>query len=184
MRIVFMVEEPSMKAFLQIILPQMLPENVESLIISHSGKSDLRKSIPIKLRAWQFPSDRFVIVHDQDSNDCKQLKDDLVSLCENSRNTCLVRIVCIELEAWYFGDLQAVSSAYGKDIASFAMKRKFREPDSIVNAKNELRKLIPTYQPIEGAKKIAVCMDIRNNTSRSFNVFVDGVKNMLIEMGM
>ena len=184
MRIVFMVEEPSMKALLEILLPQILPENVKSLIIPHSGKSDLKKSIPIKLRAWQSLSDKFVIVHDQDSNDCKQLKNDIVSLCVKSRNECLVRIVCIELEAWYFGDLKAVSSAYGKDISQFAMKSKYREPDGIVNAKEEFRKLIPTYQPIEGAKKIAAYMDISRNTSYSFNVFVGGAKSMLIEKSM
>ena len=117
MRFVFMVEEPSMKALLEILLPRILPDNVEPLIISHSGKSDLKKSIPIKLRAWQSLDDKFIILHDQDSNDCMQLKADLLSLCKNSRNQCIVRIVCIELEAWYFGDLKAVSLAYGKDIS-------------------------------------------------------------------
>lgn len=181
MRIVFMVEERSMKELLEAILPKILPKGIESLIIPHSGKSDLQKSLPIKLRGWQSTSDKFIIVHDQDSNDCKKLKADLVSLCENSKNECLIRIVCVELESWYFGDLKAVSSAYGKDVVPYALKRKYREPDKIMNAKDELRRLIPTYQPIDGAKKIAVHMDISNNTSKSFKVFVNGVRRCISE---
>jgi len=176
MRVIFMVEEPSMKALLEVILPQILPIDIELLIIPHSGKSDLAKSIPRKLRIWHRPDDKFVIVHDQDSNDCVKLKSDLISLCKSGKNEYLVRIVCIELESWYFGDLKAVSLAYGKNVSQFARKRKYREPDKIVNAKDELRRLIPTYQPLEGAKKIAAFMEVDNNTSHSFNTFVRGVK--------
>jgi len=174
-----MVEEPSMKVLLDILMPQILPAGVEPLVIPHNGKGDLAKSIPRKLRSWQSPNDKFVIVHDQDSNNCVKLKSDIKLLCENSKNECLVRIVCIELESWYFGDLKAVSLAYGKDVAHLASKRKYREPDRIVNAKGELRRLIPTYQPIDSAKKIAEHMDVNNNTSYSFNVFMRGVKSIL-----
>ena len=75
MRLVFMVEELSMKELLQVILPKILPEGSEEpLIIPHSGREDLRRSIPIKLQAWQNPEDKFIIVCDQDSNDCVALK--------------------------------------------------------------------------------------------------------------
>ena len=179
MRLIFMVEERSMKEFLEVVLPKILPEGSEKpLIIPHNGKRDLAKSIPIKLRAWQNIDDKFIIVHDQDSSDCKSLKAQLQSLCAKSRNDCLIRIVCTELESWYFGDLAAVSRAYGKDYTPLAAKKKYRAPDSLNNAKQELRKIIPTYQPIEGAKKIAAHMGIENNTSPSFNIFISGVKTM------
>jgi len=179
MKIVFMVEEPSMKVFLEIILNKILPNNIEKpLIIAHNGKNDLIKSIPIKLRSWKNYDDRFIIVLDQDSNDCKLLKTELLSLCKNSRNLYLVRIVCSELESWYFGDLAAVSRAYGKNYSSLTVKRKYRTPDKIKNAKSELRLIAPLYQPIDGAKKIAVHMDINNNTSNSFNMFISGVAKM------
>jgi len=179
MRLVFMVEEPSMKKLLEIILPKIIPDSFEEpLIIPHNGKSDLEKSIPIKLKAWQNPNDKFIIVHDQDSSDCIQLKKELQSLCKHSRNEYLIRIVCDELESWYLGDLKAVSLAYGKDCTPFAAKRKYRLPDNLKNAKQELRKIISTYQPIDGAKKIAVKMDVNNNKSQSFNTFVSGVKEM------
>jgi len=179
MRLVFMVEERSMKELLEILLPKILPDSFEQpLIISHNGKRDLQKSIPVKLRAWQNPEDKFVIVHDQDSGDCHELKAELLSLCGNSKNDCLIRIVCDELESWYFGDLAAVSLAYGKDFIRLNAKRKYRMPDKLGNAKQEFRKIIPSYQPIGGARKIAAHMDVDNNTSPSFNVFVSGVRRI------
>jgi len=174
-----MVEERSMMEFLDIVLPKILPDDLEKpLIITHRGKTDLQKSIPLKLRAWNNTDDRFIIVHDQDSNNCKLLKAELKSLCKNSKNTFIIRIVCTELESWYFGDLKAVSHAYGKDYTSLTAKRKYRVPDNLKNAKQELRKIIPSYQPIDGAKKIAANMDVNNNTSSSFNTFVNGVKKI------
>ena len=178
MRCVFMVEELSMKELLDTILPRILPNEVVPIIIPHYGKSDLEKSIGTKLRAWQDPDDIFVIVHDQDSNDCITLKTNLLSLCKNSRNACLVRIACVELESWYFGDLKALSLTYGKDFTTLANKQKFRDPDKIQNAKHELRKIIPSYKPVSSAREIAAKMDIYNNKSHSFNVFLDGVKKM------
>jgi len=173
-----MVEEQSMEELLGVLLPRLLPNNVSALIIPHTGKDDLQKSIPKKLRAWKSQSDKFIIVHDRDSSNCVKLKNDIRLLCRNSKNDCLIRIVCGELESWYLGDLNAVSRAYGKDYTPLSAKRKYREPDNLANAKDELRKLIPAYQPISGTKKIAGYMDIDNNTSHSFNVFVDGVRMM------
>ena len=174
-----MVEERSMKELLEVVLSKILPKGIETpLIIPHNGKRDLAKSIPVKLKAWQNSDDKFIIVHDQDANDCMQLKTELLSLCKSSRNNCLIRIVCTELESWYFGDLKAVSLAYGKDYTALAAKRKYRMPDKIFSAKQELRKIIPTYQPIEGSKKISTYMDVERNTSISFNKFVSGVRKM------
>jgi len=179
MRLVFLVEERSMKELLEVLLPQILPDGMDKpLIIAHNGKSDLARSIPIKLRAWQAPDDKFIIVHDQDSNDCKALKGKLLALCGSRRSECLVRIACRELEAWYFGDLMAVSCAYGKDFTKLATKKKYRIPDKIANVKHELRKMIPEHQQISGAKRIAQHMDIEKNTSESFNLFVNGVRRI------
>jgi len=179
MRLIVLTEELSMAELLKIILPKVLPKGSEPpLVIPHNGKRDLEKSIPRKLRAWESPDDKFIIVHDQDSSDCHRLKANLLSLCGGARNDYLVRIVCDELEAWYFGDLAAVSKAYGRDCTKLAAKRKYRQPDAIVNAKSELRKVISDYQPIDGAVRIAKHMDIDRNTSPSFNVFINGVRSL------
>ena len=117
-----------------------------------------------------------MIVQDQDSADCKKLKESLLELARPSGREVLVRIACKELEAWYWGDLNAISKAYGKSITELQRKRKYREPDKIENPKDELRKLIPKHQQLDGARKISAHMDIQNNTSESFQVFVQGVK--------
>jgi hypothetical protein len=168
-----------MKEVLEVLLPKILPENMKKpLVIPHRGKSDLAASISTKLRAWNIPGDRFVIVHDQDSNDCKQLKEELLTLCANKQDDVLVRIACRELEAWYFGDLQAVSRAYGKDFTKLAGKRKYRAPDKMGNPKEEIRKLLPAHQQISGARLIAQHMRVEQNTSPSFNTFVSGVRRI------
>ena len=182
MRLVFMVEERSMKELLEVLLPKFLPDGMDKpIVIAHNGKSDLAASIPRKLRAWHTPDDRFIIIHDQDSHeDCKQLKENLLTLCKNCRHAVMVRIACRELESWYFGDLAAVSLAYGKNFINLADKKKYRTPDKIANPKDEIRKLIPTHQQISGAKLIAQHMSVEQNTSTSFNVFISGVKKMAI----
>lgn len=181
MRIVFLLEESSMKALLDNILPRILPEHVGFVTIAHDGKSDLEKSVPIKLRAWNEPDVAFVVVHDQDSNDCVELKRKLTELCSGYGKRVLVRIPCHELEAWYWGDLAAVSAAYGKNLTALSRHKQYREPDQIENPKRELKRFLPQMGQIEGANRIAPYMDLQNNTSYSFGVFVRGVQTLCNE---
>ena len=178
MRIIFMLEELSMKVLLDGILPRILPEGIGFLTIPHDGKRDLELSLPKKLGAWNEPDVAFVVVHDQDSNDCVELKRNLQGICAASRRQTLVRIACRELEAWYWGDLAAVSEAYGVDLKYLSGKRKYREPDSIDHPKKELKRYIPQMGQIEGARKIAPYMNLEENTSHSFQVFVQGIKRL------
>ena len=87
-----------------------------------------------------------------------------MNLCEEYDREVLVRIACLELEAWYWGDLMAVEQAYGKDLSKVGRKRSYRIPDDIVSPKRELQKLLPEHQQIEGAKRIAHYIDIDRNT--------------------
>ena len=140
-------------------------------------------SIPRKLRGWNEPGDiRFVILHDQDNKDCVTLKKQLLEICQkNSERPFIVRIACQELEAWYFGDLNALAQAYGKPkLRRLTHQRKFRVPDSIPMPKEILQKLLPEYQEISGAQKIAPLMDIEQNVSTSFRQFVKGVRRLAI----
>ena len=68
-----MLEEPSMKELLKMILPRVLPEEVQYYLIKHEGKQDLEKSLPRKLRAITQDA-RFIVVRDQDSADCHEVK--------------------------------------------------------------------------------------------------------------
>ncbi len=183
MKLVFLLEEPSMKYLLDELLPQILPDNVEFQTIAHSGKRDLEKSIPRKLRGWNEPGDiRFVILHDQDTKDCIELKKHLFDLSRETNRPILIRIACQEMESWYFGDVNALSIAYNRPkLRDIAKQRKYRIPDDIPTPKEALYKLIPEHQQIEGAKRVAPHMDIDNNTSISFNYFVSGVRRLIAQ---
>ncbi len=58
-RIVFLLEELSMQALLQALLPRFFPD-LSFLCIPHEGKQDLEKSIPRKIKAWRDPDARFI----------------------------------------------------------------------------------------------------------------------------
>jgi hypothetical protein len=179
--IVFLVEEPSMKEFLKVILPKVLPEEVFYRIIPHEGKQDLEKSIPKKLRAFRQPDTHFVVLIDQDSNDCLVLKKRLLELCQESgRENCLVRIVCHELETWFLGDLEAVGQAFSKqNLARRQREAKFRQPDRLTNPAQVLKLLVPEYQKVNGARAIGKHLKLCENESHSFAVFLKGLQNLL-----
>jgi len=181
-QLVFLTEEQSMEALLEVLLPKLLPAEVSCIIIPHQGKQDLVKSIPIKLRGWNIPA-KFVILHDQDSNDCYQLKSELVSLCNQAgKPESTVRIVCHELEAWFLGDLNAVGRAYNDPrIAGLQTRSKYRDPDKIINAKEELRKIAPYHQVISGSRMIGKYMSLQkdDNLSQSFRLFINSIRNLV-----
>ncbi|MFZ7101831.1 MAG: DUF4276 family protein [Peptococcaceae bacterium] len=179
-QLVFLLEEPSMKELLDIILPKILPNDVMFLTIPHEGKSDLEKSIPRKLRAFRTPDTKFVVLRDQDSWDCHLVKDRLVTLCaEGGRPDTLVRVVCHELESWFLGDLLAVEAGCKiTGISRLQEKVKYRNPDDIARPCEELMRLVPDYQKLSGARDIAEHLNIENNRSTSFRIFVSGVRRM------
>lgn len=178
MRIIFLLEERSTKELLDILLPRILPPGISFITIPHEGKADLQKSVTIKLKAWNEPDSHFVIIQDQDSNDCHLLKMKIKDLCKDCGKDVLIRIACHEMEAWYFGDLEAVSRAYGKDLTKYSGKKQYRDPDAIASPKRELRKLLPEHEQIAGARKIAPYMNPDRNTSRSFNTLINGLRKM------
>lgn len=176
MKIVFLLEEASIKEFLDIVLPKILPSGVTFMTVPHEGKQDLERSIPRKLRAWLEPNVRFVIVRDQDGTDCIRLKEKLYRQCvESGRPDTMVRIVCNELESWFLGDLAAVADAFGMpSLVLLQRKAKYRNPDNLMNAAQELKRIVPGYQKVQGARLIAEHVDILRNCS----VFIEGVQRV------
>jgi Domain of unknown function (DUF4276) len=182
--LIFLLEEPSMKTVLETILPKLIPEHITYIYIAHQGKQDLTKSIPKKIKAFSFkPNTKFVIVHDQDSHDCKKLKADLWQLCQQEgKSEVTIRIICHELESWFLGDLTAVEKAYGLNPESLSKKQnqnKFRDPDRLNSAKEELKKLVSEYYPGTHSSEIAPYLSLTENRSRSFQVFLDGIKKII-----
>ncbi|MEL6441318.1 MAG: DUF4276 family protein [Cyanobacteria bacterium J06621_8] len=183
--IMFLVEEPSMKAMLEGLLPNLIPDEIKYKCIAHEGKQDLEKSIPIKLRALKNIK-RFIIIRDKDSADCKKVKQNLQQLCSQvNRSDTLIRIPCHELEAWYLGDLKAVEKGLGiKDgkLSKLQNKKKYREPDNLAAPKQELKKIASSYQQISGSKAISPHMSQYNNTSKSFTFFIEGINKVVKEI--
>ncbi len=169
-----------MKEALSVLLPGLLPPEIRTILIPHNGKRDLDRSVPRKLRAWRAPGASFVIVRDCDSADCRRVKNDLRELCVAAgRTDALIRIVCPHLEAWFLGDLAAVAAAFeAKKVIRERDRAKFRDPDGLANASDELRRLIPAYQKLSGARAIAAHMDVEANRSASFRAFVAGVRRI------
>ena len=159
--LIFLVEEPSMKKLLDILLPRIFDQTISFKCIPHEGKQDLEKSIPRKLKAWNKLNQdtKFIIIRDQDSGDCLKVKKNLMDLCTKAgRKDVIIRIVCRELESWFLGDLAAVEKALyleNNKLSKFQNKTKYRNPDKLNSAKQELKKITPLYQPNSKAGKIA-----------------------------
>lgn len=168
-----------MKALLEGLLPREFP-TLDFLCVTHDGKQDLEKSIPRKLRAWREPGVRFVVLRDNDGGDCLALKRRLSDLCrEGSREDTLVRIPCQELEAWYLGEPEALAEAYGRpELGTLGERAVYRDPDAVGRPSVALGRLVPEFQKISGARLMGRVISGARNRSRSFRVFLDGLRRV------
>ncbi len=187
MHVELLVEEPSMEAALELILPRVLPEAEHTFQIHvHQGKRDLLAKIEQRLRAYaamRWQDMRVVVVVDRDGDDCRDLKQRLVAACTAAGSDALCRIAIEELEAWFFGDVQAMRAAYPRVPATLANQARFREPDAITGGTWEALERVlrragyytAGMPKVEVASRIATHMDPARNRSRSFQVLVDGL---------
>lgn len=178
--IVFMLEEPSAQAMLEGLLPHVIP-NIPVRYIVFEGKSDLEKQIVRRLQYYRVPNAQFVILRDQDSSDCKSVKANLVAKCQQAgKPDALVRIACHELESWYLADLTAVGQALSiPNLPAKQNKAKYRNPDNLSNAAQELTKLTNyQYQKVGASRAIGPLLDPQNSRSRSFTIFISGLRKL------
>jgi len=175
-KVIFLLEESSMKVFLEGYLPRLMPD-LDFLCIQHEGKQDLEKSIPRKFRAW--PGAVFVVLRDNDGADCRAIKARLRRLSEESgRADALIRIACQELESWYLGVPEILAEVYFRPkLAELGRKAKYRNPDHLGNPSGELTRLVPEFRKMDGARRMGMSMPLAEseNRSRSFRVFVEGI---------
>ena len=100
---------------------------------------------------------RFVIVRDNDSADCIDVKAQLVALC---------------------------TAAFGNPkLNSPALRKRYADPDSWQKPSVELKRQVPGFQKLSGARAMAARLNQAGNTSRSFRVFVTAVRQMATEQG-
>jgi hypothetical protein len=191
-----LVEEESMEAALRELLPKMLG-TVSCAYRSFQGKPALLRELPKRLRTYGRtlqPGGLLLVVIDRDNDDCRQLKEGLelqaarVGLHTRSTNPAgpyavINRIVIEELEAWYFGDWQAVQAAYPRVPSTVPARAAYRIPDAISGGTWEAFERVMKaagyfssgLPKIEAARQIARRMDPARNTSRSFQVFRDAL---------
>lgn len=181
-RVVFLLEERSMKVLLDGLLPRLFP-GLPFLCVPHEGKQDLEKSIPRKLRAWHEPGVAFCIVRDNDRGDCRTVKERLLESCASSgRSDVIVRIACQELEAWYFGDPAALACAFENPrLAQVCGGARFRDPDAIDQPSSALREIVPEFQKVSGARRMASVLGM-TSASLSFQVFLEGIERLRARM--
>lgn len=198
MHIDFLLEEPSAEAALKTILPRILPD-VSSRFLVFKGKEDLLNKLPERLKNYRqwLPDDwRLIVLIDEDRRDCSELKAKLEqaaheagfvtksSAAPNEDFQVINRLAIEELEAWFFGDIEALHAAYPRIPINLQSKAKYRNPDAIRGGTSEAledlliekkyyRARIPKR---EVAQNIAQHMEPSRNRSKSFQVFVEGLK--------
>jgi hypothetical protein len=182
-KLVFLLEEASMKAFLDEFIPRLKP-GLDFLCIPHEGKQDLERSIPRKLKAWRRKDTAFVVLRDNDNaGDCRAIKKRLQDLCAAAgRSDVLVRIVCQELEAWHLGAIETLAEVYGKPpLTKLLGKSKYSDPDSLGNAAEEIVKILPEFTKTDGARRMGSSMstDASKNRSKSFQALVYGIEKTI-----
>ena len=188
----FQVEEPSMEALLNNLLPRIVRVNTTWRIINYRNKQKLLKKLPERLRGYKKRLEHeeiliFVLV-DQDNCDCHELKNLVEDLGlsaglaskahpnEDGSYDLVSRIVVRELEAWYFGDIRALREVYPKLPGNLGAKAAYRRPDHIPDTWETLRWELskagyPGFSKIALAREMGARLDPATNVSRSFAAF-------------
>lgn len=193
----FLLEEPSAEAALKAILPKILADKVSFHFHVFEGKPALLEQLPLRLKGYRqwIPNNwRIFVLIDEDRQDCQELKKQLERAASeagfltkshpNSQGDFRVvnRLVVEELEAWFFGDVEALRKAYPGVSKTFHRRAKYRDPDAITGGTWEalgrlLKRYYPNFLPKRlVAQKIAPHMEPSRNRSRSFQVFVEGLE--------
>jgi len=197
MHLEVIVEEPSARAALQNILPFLIGPAHSFRVLAFQDKGDMILNLPRRLRGYSHyhqTNFRIIVLLDEDRKDCRELKNQLEI---ETRNVGLIsktaarggafqvvnRIAVEELEAWFFGDIQALKAAFPRIPAALEYKAPYRVPDQIRGGTWEalhrvLRRAgyFPNFLPkIEVARRISLHMNPEFNRSHSFQVFRQGI---------
>ncbi len=202
MHLELLVEEPSAEAALKCLVPKIVGPDHSARFITHQGKRHLLQKLPLLLRGyrhWVSAQIRIVVLIDEDGQDCHSIKAKLEQLALRAglptlsapdalgQALLMNRLAVEELEAWFFGDVEALVSAYPRVPSTLAQRQPFRDPDRIRGGTwEQLEKTLQKHgyyraglPKIEAAGKIARRMVPERNRSHSFHVFVEGLRKLL-----
>ena len=132
-----------------------------------------------------------MVLIDKDQKDCFQLKAQLEEVAHDAGFVTkssasqegdfqvINRLAIEELEAWFLGDIKALLTAYPKVPKS----RQYQDPNAITGPHKVLGRMLKQSNYHRGglpktavAQNIAQHMEPNRNKSRSFQVFVEGLK--------
>ncbi|HNV39042.1 MAG TPA: DUF4276 family protein, partial [Methanoculleus sp.] len=191
-----LLEEESARVAMNNLLPKMIRSEDSFSIHPFSGKKDLLSKLPGRLRAykkWIPPDYRIVVLMDRDRDDCTSLKKQMEKIAiEAGLSTkssppneghfqVLNRIAIEELEAWFFGDVEALVAAYPRVPPTLGAKERYRDPDAVVNAWEALERVLQQagypgpLRKIKFASEISRGMVPERNRSASFQSFYTGI---------
>ena len=202
MHIEFLVEEPSAEAALRSLVPKICGSDISYDIHAYRSKTDLLGKLPMRLKSYRnfMPPDwRIVVLVDEDRMDCLSLKNELEMAARNAGLVTksmaqegalfqvLNRIAVEELEAWFFGDVQAIHQAYERVPLTLCTKSAYRDPDTIRGGTweamgRELQRagyFKSGLAKIKAARAISANMVPSRNCSRSFKAFQQGLREIL-----
>jgi hypothetical protein len=182
MHIELFLEEPSAEAFLSGFLHNLLPAETTWNPIVFQGKSDLLANLERRLKGYKswMPEDwKIVVLIDEDRADCLSLKQQMETAAANAglitrsaanggTFTVLNRIAVEELEAWFFGDVEALATAYPDAIGGGTW-------EALERVLQRAGYFAAGLSKIEVAREMARHMDAGRNTSASFKCFTDGL---------
>ncbi len=173
------------------LLPRFL--KIGFTVTVFQGKHDLLKKLNSRLKAYSrwLPHDQgIVILVDRDNQDCSMLKQQLENIVKTSGLVSrthvgalvwqvVSRIAIEELEAWFWGDWDAVRQAFPNVDKHVVSNPKYRNPDAITGGTWEaLERTLQKHgyykgglQKIDFARKIGSYLNPANNRSQSFIVF-------------
>jgi hypothetical protein len=196
MHLEILVEEFSAEALLEGLLPKLVPADTTWTIHAFRGKPDLLAKLPIRLKGYRLwlPVDwRIVILVDRDSDDCQDLKQKLERKAQEANfgkepgpRRVLNRIAVEEIEAWYFGDIQALVDAFPGVNANINNRKGYRDPDAVAGGTWEaLERILRRARHFQGglekialAQRMGPLMDPERNRSHSFRIFVSGLRQL------
>jgi hypothetical protein len=190
MHLEILLEEDSAESALGLLVPKIVPDCTFKLH-PHQGKPDLLEQLPGKLAGYAkwLPEDwRIIVLLDRDRANCLKLKQKILDMGRSAKlpSPLLCRIAVEELEAWFLGDVPALVKAYPGVPPSLGAKKKFRDPDAISGGTwealqgvlQEAGHLRSRMAKKAAARAIASQMNVEVNTSRSFQVFRDGLRHL------
>lgn len=183
------------------LMPRVLPKECSFSVHAFQGKNDLLGKLERRLCAyasWLPATSQIVVIVDRDDADCAALKGRLetiaVSAGLRTRSRAgsapwqiVNRLAVEELEAWYFGDWQAVRGVFPRVAPTIPNQAKYRDPDAIRGGTWEAFERVLQrhgyYQgglrKMETARLMGAAIEPERNASRSFRTFHQAIVEAL-----